>query len=232
VVFDARVVNPATWTSAGRSVIHGGIGAEDVNRGFLGVETGPLDSEACIRLTRVVPGSPADRAGLKAGDRVTKIDGMAVYQLPPAGRPSERSYSPGSTEPYIGSYIGALSPGTQVSVEVRRGRETVTIVAELSASFASLLTLLQTQSFDAERLAVLKAAGLDRRYSAEELTKICGTFDFDDGRLKVIEQTLPLLQDPKNAYRILSALDSSASKSKVSGWIGERAKSSTPSRDE
>jgi hypothetical protein len=232
VVFDARVVNPATWTSAGRSLVYQGLDDEDSHHGYLGVETGPLESGACIRLTRVVPGSPADRAGLRAGDLVAKIDGISVHQLPPLGRSGDSSYSLGSTEPYVGSYIGSLHPGTRVALEIRRERQTLTVVAELSTSFASLLSLLRSQSFDVERLDVLKAAGLDRRYSADELTKIAAAFDFDAGRLQAIEPALPLLQDPKNAYRILSSLEFSDAKSKVSAWIGEGSKAPKASRDE
>jgi hypothetical protein len=232
VVFDARVLNPATWAAAAQSVGRGVVGGENLHRAYLGVETGPLDSRACVAVLRVVPGSPADRAGLKPGDLIVKVDGLPVHSLPPCGRPGVSVFSPGSTEPYVGSYIETLSPGTRVNLEVRRGDLIVTVVAELSASFESLLALLQTQSFDAERLAVLKAAGLDRRYSAEQLMKICETFDFDQGRLQAIEPALPHLQDPKNSYRILGALEFPEPKAQVGRWIGERLQPSKPSRDE
>lgn len=231
VVFDARVVNPATWAAAGESVLAGTIHGGEIHRAYLGVETGPLDDSAFAAILRVVPGSPADRAGLKAGDLIVKVDGMMVFQLPPTGTPGDSGYPIGSTKPYLADYIATLSPGTRVSVHVRRGRETTTVVAELAASFASLLALVESQSFDVERLAVLKAAGPDRRYTADELLKICNAFDFDAGRLEAIQAALPHLQDPANSFRILGALEFSDAKSKVSTWIKEQ-RGGKPPKDE
>ena len=202
-------------------------GEAELNRGYLGVETGPLDSMAGSPVLRVVPGSPADRAGLKAGDIIMRIDGRYVYQLPPLGTANDSSYDP--RQPYVASYVGSLKPGFKLALGVRRGKDTLNIGVELAASFESLLALLRDQSFDHERLAVLKAAGHDRRYSADELLRICKSFDFDEGRVKAIEPALPILQDPQNAFRILGALDFPDAKSKVSGWITEKAK---PSKDE
>lgn len=228
VVFDARVVNPATWAEAGETVMRGKAAVGEISRAYLGVETGPLDSSAFVAVARVVPGSPADRAGLKVGDLITKVDGMMVFQLPPSGTPGVSFYSPGSTVAYLGDYVKTLNPGTRVSIQVRRGNQNVTCVAELGASFASLLALVQSQSFDAERLSVLRAAGLDRRYATDELVKICEAFDFDTGRLEAIQAALPHLQDPVNSFRLLGALEFTDAKSKVSTWIKEQrgAKSS------
>ena len=227
VVLDARVINPATWASLGNSIVNGmeTVRIGGFNRGYLGVETGPLGTESPVNpILRVIPGSPADRAGLKAGDLVVTVDGTHVHQLPPLGKSTDNSWSPGSTEPFLGSYIASLKPGARVALQVRRGKESIQVVAELCASFESLHALLLEQSFDHERLAVLKAAGLDRRYSANELLQICQTFDFDDGRLTAIEPALPLLQDPQNAYRILGSLEFASAKEKVSGWIAQRVK--------
>jgi hypothetical protein len=222
VVFDARVVNPATWAEAGETVLRGKAGAGEIRRAYLGVETGPLDASAFAAVLRVIPGSPADRAGLKTGDLITKVDGRMVFQLPPTGTPGVAAYSPGSTAPYLGDYVNSLGPGMRVSFQVRRGKENLTLVAELGASFASLLALVQNQSFDTERLAVLRAAGLDRRYTSEELLKICEAFDFDAGRLEAIKAALPHLQDPANSFRILGGLEFSDAKSRVSAWIKEQ----------
>jgi regulator of sigma E protease len=42
--------------------------------GVLGILTGPDDT----KITGVLPGSPAEVAGLRAGDRILKIDGIAI----------------------------------------------------------------------------------------------------------------------------------------------------------
>lgn len=218
VVFNAKILNPATWLLAGSELAKASAAGDFslIDRGYLGVEPGPLES-GCVSLLRVVPGSPAEKAGLKPGDIVAKLDGAPVFQLPPMGSPGAETHS--STVNYLGAYIGTLKPGSKVTLEIRRGNESLTIVAELSASYESLLELLHQQSLDDERMAVLKAAGADRRYSADELRRICSVFDLDSHRLKVIETALPRLQDPQNAYQILGALDFAASKRKVSEWI-------------
>ena len=213
LVFDAKILNPSTWTS------NGGFERTParVEQGYLGVEPGNMDHETCTPLVRVVPGSPAERAGLKAGDRVETVDGSRVYQLPPHGSPAQGWYSNGTN--YLGGYIGSLKPGAQVTLGIRRGKERLTIVAELAMSFDSLLDLLKSQSLDTERIAVLKAAGVDRRYSAGELRRVCEVFDLDESRLRLIETALSKLLDPQNAYQVLGALDLPDSKTKVSSWI-------------
>jgi hypothetical protein len=221
VVFDAKILNPATWVRAGSALVEEDFvaAASAVDHGYLGVEHGPLDSSGNLPLHRIVPGSPAERAGLKAGDILLRVDGATVYQLPPLGTPGINSWSPGTTTSYLGSYLGTLKPGARLNLSVSRGKETLTMIVELSATFDSLLRVVKGQSLDDERLAVLKAAGAERRYSADELRRICETFDFDHNRLRAIETALPRLQDPQNAYRILGALEFSDAKRKVSEWI-------------
>lgn len=67
--------------------------------GYLGVLTGPTDLE----ITGIAPGSPAEAAGLRAGDVLETIDGMAVRDA----RHLVRS-------------IAARRPGTRVVVRVSR----------------------------------------------------------------------------------------------------------------
>ena len=50
-------------------------------RGFLGVELEPDAKEDAVRITKVLPGSPAERAGLRAGDSLLKIGGDEVPDL-------------------------------------------------------------------------------------------------------------------------------------------------------
>jgi serine protease Do len=56
-----------------------GISAEDLS-GQLGSYFGALDGEA-ILVREVKPGTPAEKAGLKAGDVITKVDGVRVQTV-------------------------------------------------------------------------------------------------------------------------------------------------------
>lgn len=211
VVFDARVLNPSTWASA-LKVENFDLADEREGRGYLGIE---LEGPGSCRVVRVVPGSPAERAGIQSGDRILHFNG-----------------SPTTTGAALTDRIGSHAPGSQVVLGLQRGTGPKVVTAELVAAFGTLHGMLKRQTFDQERLHILKAAGVDHRYSADELTKICATFEADAGRVTAIERALPFLQDPQNAYRILGALEFSPSKEKVSGWIAERAKAPKPSKDE
>jgi S1-C subfamily serine protease len=63
-----------------------------------------------LRLTGVTPGSPADRAGLKAGDIVISLGGVQVLDL--------TSYS---------NALYAHKPGDDVDIVVMRGNERMTL---------------------------------------------------------------------------------------------------------
>ena len=40
----------------------------------------PITDGEALRIARVVPGSPAEKAGLREGDRITHIDGVPVWE--------------------------------------------------------------------------------------------------------------------------------------------------------
>ena len=76
-----------------------------VKRPYLGVESAPASPTTPngARVTRAVPGGPADRAGIKRGDVITRIDGKTIRD------PSD-----------VAAAIAGKSPGDKVSVEVQR----------------------------------------------------------------------------------------------------------------
>lgn len=63
-----------------------------------------------IRVSSVVPGSPAQRYGIRAGDVLLRIDGRAL------------------TQPGAGHWSANLRPGEPVRFEVRRGERTLTLL--------------------------------------------------------------------------------------------------------
>jgi putative serine protease PepD len=71
-----------------------------VKHAYLGVS---LAANGSARLDSVLPGKPAERAGLRAGDVITKIDGKAV-----------------STGAQVRAAIDAKQPGDSVRITVRR----------------------------------------------------------------------------------------------------------------
>lgn len=90
-----------------------------ITRGFMGVQTQSLESDLAAQfgvthgalITDVTPDSPADKAGFKSGDIITKVNGQTV------------------TDPRrLQLAVIRLAPGTEVTVEyVREGKtETVT----------------------------------------------------------------------------------------------------------
>jgi S1-C subfamily serine protease len=80
---------------------------DDRGRGFFGVQ---LLDNAGVLITRVEPGSPADKAGIQANDVIQSIDAVDVNVVDDARET-----------------IGRLRPGTVTRVALKRGNATITI---------------------------------------------------------------------------------------------------------
>ena len=85
---------------------------EPILRPYLGVTTAPHASGASIQA--VMPGGPAQRAGLRAGDVIARIDGRSVDE------PED-----------VSDAVSARRPGDQIEIEVVRGGERRSITVEL-----------------------------------------------------------------------------------------------------
>ena len=101
-----------------------------VNRGRIGVIVDPKANDAGdkvgARIEGITPGGPAEKAGLKAGDVITRFNGTALGGA--ASEDDERS-GPGLK---LIDLARKLDPGDTVQVEYRRGTDArkVTLVAE------------------------------------------------------------------------------------------------------
>lgn len=105
--------------SLARQVMEQIIATGRVSRGWLGVSARDVIHEttgaaAGAALVAVQRGSPAERAGLRAGDTVVSINGKEI----------------GDTAALINE-TAALSPGTKAQFKVLRGRETTSLAVEL-----------------------------------------------------------------------------------------------------
>ena len=83
----------------------------DQERGYLGVDLDTTPDRCEIR--KVLPGTAAEKAGLKAGDFITRFDGQAIR----GGELFER--------------IGKKKAGDTVTIEVQRGDQTLKVDAVL-----------------------------------------------------------------------------------------------------
>ena len=100
------------------------------NRGRIGVvvktDADAADDKVGARIEAVTPGGPADKAGLKAGDIITRFNGTAL-----GGATTEEDQASGPGMKLI-ELARALDPGDTVQVDYRRGSENrkASIVAE------------------------------------------------------------------------------------------------------
>jgi hypothetical protein len=86
------------------------------NGAYLGVTIQNAPDDAGARVVSVLSGSPADDAGLKAGDVITKLDGDGV-----------------ANASQLTEAVGSHDPGDKVSVTYQRDGETKTVDVELKA---------------------------------------------------------------------------------------------------
>lgn len=79
---------------------------------FIGVSGDPENDKPDVRET--VPGGPADKAGVKAGDVITKFNGEEI-----------------DTFSKLAELVRKQRPGNKVKIEVKRGEETLTLEVEI-----------------------------------------------------------------------------------------------------
>jgi len=100
-----------------------------------------LSSSSGVIVSDVVPGSPADRAGLKVQDIIKTIDGYPVYNLPA-----------------VGTRLFMRSGGDQIKLGVLRGSTSLNFsvpVIELKNDLDTVATLLQSKQSRVSRLGIV-----------------------------------------------------------------------------
>ena len=108
------------------------------SRGRIGVLVNTVADSASdrygARIDGVTPGGPAEKAGLKSGDIITKFNGKALTGTGSADLDSDES-APGHR---LVELAHDLDPGDTVKIEYRRGTETksATLVADEGRGFA------------------------------------------------------------------------------------------------
>ncbi|MGH7606252.1 MAG: PDZ domain-containing protein, partial [Gemmatimonadales bacterium] len=119
------------------------------NRGRIGVivktEPDPSDDKVGARIEAVTPGGPADDAGLKAGDIITRFRGAT---LGGARADDDDESGPGMK---LIELARALDPGDTVEIEYRRGNDNrkATLVAEdLESAWSLTLPHLKAPRVD------------------------------------------------------------------------------------
>ncbi len=106
-----------------RSIAEQLVATGEVNRAYLGVQTQPMTEElsSMLKVTNgaliaeVKPDTPADKAGLKDGDIITKVDGTAIKD----GR-------------HLQLTVSHITPGTEANIEYVRDGKTATVKVKLA----------------------------------------------------------------------------------------------------
>ena len=89
-------------------------------RGWLGIEYDDKDGPKAVKITRVIPGSPADKAGFKAGDVLVSVNGARF-----ADNTEDRCATCEATKK-------EWTPGHKVRYVIERGSRTLTLQPTLA----------------------------------------------------------------------------------------------------
>ena len=121
---EAQNIGFAIAITPARSILEQLITTGKVTRPLLGVEMAPvtpalateqnLDVQSGALIVLVVPGSPAEQAGVRVGDVITRINGTEIDD------PNDASNA-----------IGTHQPGDEVDITLARGEERVNVKATL-----------------------------------------------------------------------------------------------------
>lgn len=133
----------------------------DADRGFIGVTVDPRPRDTDRHgayIVAVTPNYPADKAGLRAGDIIVKVDGQEL-----ARGSTERSVGPDESLPWIrlSEIVGKLEPGKEVPLEYRRDdRNRSTRITPVEDTRWVVRTAPSVAWADGDRLRVTPPSGV------------------------------------------------------------------------
>jgi serine protease Do len=131
---DAKDLSPIAWSeiapSVGSWLATPGLNADPVSigvvsvaarkiaapSGALGISLGERDTDTAARIDAIVEGQAADKAGLKRGDVIRKVNGKDI-----------------TNKEHLIETIKSYMPGEKVELLVKRGSEELTITATLGS---------------------------------------------------------------------------------------------------
>lgn len=98
--------------------------------GWIGVELDHDEETGAMSITKVIPGSPAETAGLRVGDELYSLNGVKLA---------------GAAEPALKQARGEWKPGQQVNYIVKRGGAEQKVSLTLAAWPADVLAKMVGQ---------------------------------------------------------------------------------------
>lgn len=132
IAADAEGIGFSIPINSAKGILKGVLAGKGVQRGYLGVRYIPVNAavakeyklsvkqgaylDGSASSPAVVSGSPAAKAGLKAGDIITKVNGVSV-----------------GTQGGVSSLVAEYAPGDTIELTVVRGDRTLTIKVTLTA---------------------------------------------------------------------------------------------------
>jgi hypothetical protein len=83
------------------------------------------------------------------------------------------------------------------------------------ASFESMIALLESTSFDSDRLQLIRTAAGRNRFTVEQAGQLLDCLEFSADRLAAVKALKPSLVDPENGHLLAKHFDFSSDKEKV-----------------
>jgi len=129
------------------------------NPSFVGIGASLLTKDRRFYMWRVFPGSPAERAGLQALDRIVAVDGQSTENLATAADLANRIRGPEGTQ----VSITVQRPGQNAPVTVTVTRAPITVPVETYRVLASQIGYLEITGFTSGAAGRVRAALEDLR---------------------------------------------------------------------